>query len=509
MKNRIVLLALILICFTQLIAAQESQTQETRKENSGPKEFVTHHKVQIENQSVSYSAVSGEIILKDEDGAPKASVFTISYLKDGTRDLSTRPITFFFNGGPGSSAVWLHLGAFGPKRLNLSSDPVNPGAPPYQLIDNTHTLLPYSDLVFVDPIGTGFSKALGKSKDKDYWGVDEDSKSLAEFIRAYISKNKRWNSPKFLAGESYGTIRVSALVRDLQLKLLDSVTLNGVILISTAVDVRTFLDAGPGNELPYITNLPTYAATAYFHNVLPQRPDNLEKFLDDARAFASTEYLEALFMGDSLPEDRAREIINKLHFFTGLKKDFLQRSHFRVETSRFLKELLRDRGQTLAVHDTRFLGKDEDDAGETVALDPFLFGIAGPFVSAMNNYLSTDLGVKIEEPYKTFSIEAAQSWKRAGDSNGVFDGFLHNGSNLSAAASTNKDFRLFVASGLHDLTTTFYGSEYIFNHTGIDKSRITLKNYYGGHMMYLYGPSLEQLVNDIGKFISDGAKAEK
>ena len=192
-----------------------------------------------------------------------------------------------------------------------------------------------------------------------------------------------------------------------------------------------------------------------------------------------------------------------------MKKDFLQRSHFRVETYRFLKELLRDRGQTLAVHDTRFLGKDEDDAGETVDLDPFLFGIAGPFVSAMNNYLSTDLGVKIDEPYKTFSIEAAQSWKRAGDSNGVFDGFLHNGSNLAAAASTNKDFRLFVASGLHDLTTTFYGSEYIFNHTGIDKSRITLKNYYGGHMMYLHGPSLEQLVNDIGKFISDGANAQR
>jgi carboxypeptidase C (cathepsin A) len=509
MKNKLLIVALIFTCFGSAITAQESQTQERKPENLVPKEFVTSHKLQIGNSSLSYNAVAGEIFLKDQDGSPKASVFTIAYIQDGIKDYATRPITFLFNGGPGSSAVWLHLGAFGPKRLNLSSDPVNPGAPPYDLVDNSLTLLRFSDLVFVDPIGTGYSKALGKSKDKDYWGVDEDSRSMAEFVRAYITKNKRWNSPKFLAGESYGTIRASAMVRDLQLKLLDAVALNGVILISTAVDVRTFVNAGPGNELPYVTNLPTYAATAYFHNVLPQRPDNLEKFLDDARIFASTEYLQALFMGDSLPEERSRQIIDKLHYFTGLKKEFLQRAHLRVETSRFLKELLRDRGQTIAVHDTRFLGKDQDEAGEAVALDPFLYGITGPFVSAINDYLSNELNVKMDDPYKTFSLESNQGWKRPGNNNSVFDGYLYTGSFLADAAGSNKDFRVFVASGLHDLTTTFYGSEYIFNHTGIDKSRITLKNYFGGHMMYLYGPSLEQLVTDIGKFITEGSRVDR
>jgi carboxypeptidase C (cathepsin A) len=382
----------------------------------------------------------------------------------------------------------------------LSSDPVNPGGPPYELAENPYTILRYTDLVFVDPVGTGYSRALGKKKDSDYWGVDEDSASVAAFIRKYLTKNNRWNSPKYLAGESYGTIRASMLIRDLELKLLDSVTFDGVILLSTALDVRTFLTAGPGNELPYVTNLPTYAATAFYHKALPTQPADFDKFLREARDFAAGEYLQALFQGDSLPEDQAKHIAERLHEFTGLSVDYLRRTHLRIDAGRFQKELLRSHGLVVAVHDTRYVGKDLDEAGEVVQLDPFVLSMSGPFVALINNYLNTELNVKMDRPYVVFSTEASGSWKKSG--NNAFDGFLYTANYLAQAAATNKDFRVFVASGIHDLATAFFATEYIFDHSGIPKDRIVLKNYYGGHMMYMYGPSLQQMSSDLQSFVT-------
>src|SRR5262249_33033631 len=346
-------------------------------------------------------------------------------------------------------------------------------------------------LVFVDPVGTGYSRALGKKKDSDYWGVDEDGDSIAEFIRRYLTKNKRWNSPLFLAGESYGTIRSCVLVGNLELKLLDSVTLNGVILISSAIDVRTFAEAGSGNELHYVTNLPTYAATAYYHNVLPEKPADFNKFLQDVRAFASTEYLTALFAGDSLSDSQSDNIAQKLHNFTGLSVDYIKRSRLRIDRDRFVKELLRAHGQTLAIHDTRFIGKDPDEAGEGVIYDPFLFGTTGPFIATINQYLVGDLNTQMDQPYKVFSLEANGSWKRAAANAGYAAGYLNVTQNLTQAAATNKDFRVFVASGIYDLTTPFFTTEYIFNHSGIPKDRLVVKNYDGGHMMYIVNSSLQ------------------
>jgi len=292
------------------------------------------------------------------------------------------------------------------------------------------------------------------------------------------------------------------LIRDLELKLLDSVTFDGVILLSTALDVRTFVSAGPGNEIPYVTNLPTFAATAYYHDSLPEKPADFDKFLQDARAFAGGEYLQALFLGDSISEERAKQIATKLHYFTGLSVDYLQKAHLRIDSGRFQKELLRSRGLAVAIHDTRFVGKDPDEAGEVVQLDPFLLSISGPFVATMNSYLASDLNVKMEQQYVTFSLSASQSWKRPGNNSNAFDGFLYTASYLAQAAATNKDFRVFVASGLHDLATGFFATEYIFDHSGIPKDRITLKNYYGGHMMYMYTPSLQQMSRDLGAFIN-------
>jgi carboxypeptidase C (cathepsin A) len=473
---------------------------------SPQKEFLTRHTLDIGGKPLRYRALAGETLLHDDKGKPKASVFTISYLLDEVDDPSQRPITFLFNGGPGSTAVWLHLGAFGPVRLDLGTDPLAGGAPPYPLRPNPHSLLDVTDLVFVDPIGTGYSRALGDGKAEDYWGVDEDAASMADFIRTYLTRHRRWSSPKYLAGESYGTIRASLLVRDLSLDLLDGVAFNGVILISTALDVRIFLSGAPGNDLAYATGLPTYAATAYYHDKLPQKPADFEAFLREAREFAATEYLMALFRGDSLSEQDTAAVAAKLHRFTGLSESYLRQSRLRVPVSRFLKELLRDRGETLAIHDTRFRGKDPDEVGESVAWDPFLFGIASPFVTAINSYLTDDLKVDMGESYEVFAEQAGGLWKRPASDRFSFSGFLNTTSPLAQAAATNQDFRIFAANGYHDLTTTFYGVEHTFDHAGIDRDRITLRNYFGGHMMYLHEPSLAALSADIRTFIRQREK---
>jgi carboxypeptidase C (cathepsin A) len=497
------LMAYLLLILCLLIGAGFAQEAKISPPSAPAalREFVTHHRLDIGKEPLSYTAVAGETIVRGRDGQPEASLFSIAYLKEGVDRPENRPITFLFNGGPGSSSAWLHLGAFGPRRLVLPSDPTIPGAAPYLLTDNTETLLRFSDLVFVDPVGTGYSHALGKAKDQDYWGVDEDSAVLSKYIRAFLTANRRWNSPKYLAGESYGTIRASVLVRDLELTPLEGLNLSGVILLSAALDPRTFMPAGPGNELPYVTNLPTYAASAFYHRALPQPQADLEAFLRQVEDFASSEYLVALFKGDLLAPDEREAIAQKLHQYTGLSIDYLKETHLRIDQGRFRKELLRDRGLVMGVYDTRYTGKDPDEAGEEVEFDPFLFGIAGPFVAALNNYLTAELKVEMDRPYTVFSVEAARSWKRAGSGNYVFAGFLNAMPYLAQAAATNKDFRVFVASGLYDLTTAYYGTRYIFDQSGIDKERLTLKTYVGGHMMYTVLPSLHQLSSDIGIFM--------
>lgn len=488
-----------------LLAAGALKAQEAgagKEEPTAPREFVTQHAVDVGGKTLRYSAIAGEIVLHDAAGEPEASVFSISYHLDGVDDPATRPLTFLFNGGPGSTAVWLHLGAFGPRRLDLGSDPLATGAPPYPLRPNPHTLLDVTDLVFVDPIGTGYSRALGQHKNEDYWGVDEDAESMARFIRAYLSRHGRWSSPKYVGGESYGTLRAALLVRELALDVLDGVALNGAILLSAALDVRIFLSGAPGNDLAYVTGLPTYAATAYYHDRLPERPADFEAWLSEVREFAATDYLTALFQGDALPEERAAAIAARLHRYTGLDEGYLRRSRLRVPVERFVKELLRERGETIAVHDTRFRGRDPDDVGEAVTWDPFILGIAGPFVTAINAYLSDQLEVTADRRYEIFAERAGGSWKRGRGDQHVFAGYLYTVPYLAAAAATNKDFKVFVASGYHDLTTTFFGVEHTFDHSGIDKDRIVLRNYEGGHMMYLMESSLAELAADVRAFIA-------
>jgi carboxypeptidase C (cathepsin A) len=331
---------------------------------------VTRHSGTFGGQRINYTATAGETYLKDKDGNPKASIFSVSYVKDG-RD-PNRPITFLFNGGPGSGSVWLHMGAFGPKRVAIPSDARDDGPPPYPILDNPDSLLDVTDIVFIDPVGTGFSHALGKTDPKEYWGVTADAKSVAEFIRLWLNDNGRWNSPKYLGGESYGTTRSAAVVNELEGSFND-VSLNGVLLISTILDFGAQANV-PGNEMPYVLFVPSMAAAAHFHGKVPDAPP-LEAFVNEARSFAMADYATALLKGQALKGEERAQIRRRLARYTGLSEQYLEQADLRVTDSRFYKELLRDRGLTVGRLDARYTGRDFDNAGEQVDNDPSFYGI--------------------------------------------------------------------------------------------------------------------------------------
>jgi carboxypeptidase C (cathepsin A) len=468
------------------------------------KSFITKGSLFTGKTTLNYTARAAETYIKNKKGKTTASIFTIAYLKDGVKDPAHRPVTFIFNGGPGSSAVWLHMGLLGPMRISVPSDGSDAGAPPYRIEQNPLTLLSVSDLVFIDPVGTGYSRALNKSENKDFWDTDRDTESITEFIRVFITKNKRWNSPKYICGESYGSIRAALLVGELQ-RWFKGIHLNGVILISPALDVRTFIFT-PGNNLTYVNYLPSYAAAALYHDKLPHKPANLTDFLQEVIDFAVNEYLVALFKGDSLSEKEKAYIIDKLHRYTGLSKTYIRNSNLRIISFRFTKELLRDRGLVIGEADSRCLGKDPDNAGEYVWNDPEASSIDGAFTTAINDYLGRGLKVDFEREYKTLAIEANMAWKRPATEKSLFSGFLNVTPQLAKGVADNKDLRIFVAAGIYDLITAFYSAEYMFNQSGIPKDRITLKNYEGGHMMYTNELSYKNLAADLRDFILAGQK---
>jgi carboxypeptidase C (cathepsin A) len=443
-----------------------------------PQSFVTEHAIDVDGGQLEYRAVVEEMRLADA---------------------ATRPVTFLFNVGPGSSSVWLHLGGIGPQRFAMHDNGMLPAGPPYELVPNPQTLLRFTDLVFVDPVGTGYSRPADGVESTDFWGVDEDARSVAELIRTWLDDNDRRASPKYLLGESYGTIRVSVLVRELLTDREHSIALDGVILLSTAVDSRIFLSGRPGNELAYVTNLPTYAVTAFHHDRLPEKPADREAFLNEAREFAANEYLTALFRGDTLSEDQAEEIAEDLHRFTGVSKTFWLRNNLRIDSNQFARRFA-GRRQMVAAYDTRFIGRAPQGAGaHGGGWDTYFGALMTSFDSAVHEYLEEELEVDVDREYVVFEMAANMAWQRPGHEQHVFGGYLYTMPFLAAGAS-RYGLRIFVASGYHDLTTTYFGVEHAFDHSGIDKDLISLRNYDGGHMMYLYDPSLEAMSADLQAF---------
>src|SRR5580704_2542610 len=342
-----------------------------------PKEesSVTDHSIKLGSQTVPYKATAATILLKNEKDDPIALLYSTAYTRSDVKDPSTRPIAFVYNGGPGSASVWLHMGSFSPKRVATVNAEATPPAP-YKLTDNANCLLDKTDLVFVDPIGTGFSHAVGKSQDKDFWGVVQDVKSLAQFVNTYVSRNNRWNSPKFLIGESYGTFRSAALSNYLQSH--DGLYFNGIVLISSVLNLGT-ISFNAGEDMPYIFYLPSYAATAWYHKVLKDRPDNLTPFLEESRKYAQTDYADALMKGSRLGEGEKAAVAKKLSRFTGLSEDYLIKAELRVNLPQFMKELQRSRGLTTGRLDARFSGYSYDLLGEFAEYDPQDTSITGPF----------------------------------------------------------------------------------------------------------------------------------
>lgn len=490
------------LCLLALVSLSVALTaHNTRAEEFAPQVSETTHKGSFNNQRITYTVIAGDTVINDDEGKPKASIFSTSYLTKS--DSATRPIIFIFNGGPGSSSVWLHMGVYGPKIVEIPSDAEPVPAAPFVLKDNPHSLIDIADMVFIDPVGTGYSKALGDYEDKAFWGVRQDAQILSEFIRVFITKYKRWNSPKYLAGESYGTTRAAIMVKELQ-EGWGSIDLNGVFLISAILDFQTG-DFSPGNDLPFITFLPTYAATAWYHDAVPDKTlweGKFEVFIDDVRTFALGNYASALIQGDSLCETTQQEIVNRLHQFTGLSEQYIRLSRLRINEFMFMKELLRDKGFSVGRLDSRYVGEDAIKVTDRFEADPSAYAIDGAYTAAIQHYFATDLGVVREQKYQILSGNVFSSWDWLYERTPRAQGFLNTSQHLARAQRQNPSFNIFVANGYFDLATPFFSTEYSMMHAGIDKSRLTMRYYPAGHMMYIHHPSLQQLAADMRLFIN-------
>ena len=503
------------------LGAQETHEKETKTVEKdkpaepappAPKEeaSVTDHNVKIGAQTVPYKATAATILLKNEKEEPTALIYYTAYTRSDTKDISQRPVSFVYNGGPGSASVWLHMGAFGPKRVVTSNaEPTPP--PPYKVADNAGSLLDKTDLVFIDPVGTGFSHAVGKAQDKDFWGVDSDVKSLAEFITIYVSRNNRWNSPKLLIGESYGTFRSAALSNYLQNH--EGMYFNGIVLISSVLDLGT-ISFNPGEDQPYVFYLPSYAATAWYHKVLPNRPDNVHALIDQTRQFAVTEYASALMKGSQLSATEKADIAKKMSHYTGLSEDYLIKANLRVNLPQFMEELQRSRGLTTGRLDARFSGFTYDLLAEYAQSDPQSDAITGAYTSAFNTYLRDDLKFGLQDrKYRTVSEEAEPAWDwkhKAGDNFG-FPGSPNVEGDLIQAILTNPHLQVEVENGLYDLATPFVATEYTMEHLGLPEKlqkNIHLQYYDAGHMMYLHDEDLAKLKANVAAFIEAASRHE-
>lgn len=458
---------------------------------------VTHHTGTFGGVKIAYKATAGETYLKDKDGKPLAAITSYSYVKEGAVD-PNRPVTFLWNGGPGSGSLWLQMGAFGPKRVVVPSDAKDDGAPPYRVIDNAASLLDVTDLVFIDPVGTGFSHALGKTDPKDYWGVTKDAKSMAAFIRLWLDANGRWNAPKYIGGESYGTTRSAAVINELEGSYTD-VAVNGIILISSILDFSQAADS-PGNELGYVTNLPSMAATAWFHNKVQDKPATVEQFVAEAKAFAIGPYASALLKGNALSAAERAQILPQLSRFTGVSQTYLEHADLRLSPGRFYKELLRDRGLTIGRLDTRYTGKDYDNAGEEPDNDPSFYGIDGAYTAAMNHWVREGLKYSPERVYISIGGVRDWDWNIGGPRGG--EGYLNVAPYIGRALRENSGLRVFAGQGYYDFATPFFGAEYSLTRTGMPTDgRIQWHYYNAGHMMYVRDEDLQKLSNDIRAFI--------
>ncbi len=495
---------------------KENETKNGEEKKPEPKDQIveTKHSITLGGQEFKYTVTTGTIVLKEEaekkgdkqgesEGEkPKASVFFVAYTRDDVADKMKRPLTFSFNGGPGSSSVWLHLGVLGPRRV-VMTDIGDLPPPPYKLVDNEFSLLDATDLVFIDPVSTGYSRPVVGEKAKEFHAFKKDIESVGDFIRLYATRYQRWTSPKFLIGESYGTTRAAGLSGYLQER--HGMYLNGVMLVSSILNFAT-ARFNPGNDLPHILFLPTYAATAWYHKRLaPELQNDLQATLREVEAFALGEYTLGLAKGAALTASERARIVQKLARYTGLSAAYVERTNLRISIHRFCKELLRDERRTVGRLDSRFKGIDRDAAGEESDYDPSMANIMGPYTATFNDYVRGELKFETDLPYEILTPRV-QPWSFDEHENQ----YVNVAETLREAMTKNPHLKVTIANGYYDLATPYLATRYTFDHLGIEptlEKNLAMTYYEAGHMMYIHLPSLAQLKDNLANFVRGAVPA--
>src|SRR5579884_2437363 len=465
----------------------------------------TRHSASVSGRTVPYTATAGTLTIRDNAGKPKASIFYTAYTADGAPS-ARRPVMFFYNGGPGSASLWLRMGSFGPMRLQTGNpEAIRPA--PFNFGANPDTLLGTTDMVFIDAPGTGYSRALGDAKGSDFYGVDEDADAFARAIMRYVSKFNRWDSPKFLFGESYGTTRSGALAYQLQQRGL---ALNGVVLLSS---IMNYGRRQPGLDRDYINYIPSYATTAWYHHKMANPPATVAQAAAEARAFAQGPYAAALEKGQTISPQERDAVAQQMSALTGLSPEFIKRANLRVDLSRFRKELLRDERETIGRYDSRYLGVDTDAAGDSPETDPSDTAISGAFIGTLHDYLARDLNYQTNMAYRpSASEEEGFKWDWNHKAPGIR--FTLNDPDtaldLAAAMRTNPYLKVLSLNGWYDMATPFFGTEYDLDHMMLEPAQarnLQFRYYPSGHMVYLNPDALHAMRLDVERFI-DEAVAE-
>jgi carboxypeptidase C (cathepsin A) len=514
-KARVITLYLSMLCFIATGILVGGTTAAAKEKTPGKKPImklvkkgpaekisVSKHTVVIDKKTLHYTATTGYMKMEDESGKHQASMYYVAYTLDGTPNTAKRPLTFAFNGGPGSASLWLHMGALGPRRVAMTEEGFQLPQP-YRYEDNEYSWLPFTDLVFIDPVSTGYSRPAPGVEKKNFHGLNEDIRSVAEFIRLYVTRNKRWISPKYLCGESYGTTRAAGLSGYLQDEF--GMNLKGVVLISAVMNFQT-VRFTPGNDLPYVLFLPTYTAGAWYHKKLPPKyQEDLKTTLDEVEKWALTDYLVALAKGSRLTKEERKKIIDRLADYTGLSRDYIDKYDLRIAIYDFTQQLLSDEKQKVGRLDNRFARPTFGMSENAFESDPSYLAIYGPYTAAFNEYVRKELKYTNDIFYHPITNQiTAWNWGL-----GVWgQGYVNVAEILRKAIIKNPNLKVLVANGYHDLATPYFATEYTVNHMQLPPNlakNIRMKYYMAGHMMYIKDSCLKRLYRDAADFYAEAS----
>jgi carboxypeptidase C (cathepsin A) len=495
------LLILALFLGSQAVAAEEDNDKKPEVPVPEAKVWTTEHRTRIGERNIEYTATAGTMLMKDDDDKPVALMGYTAYVSNDN-DKRNRPLMFAYNGGPGSASIWLHMGVLGPQRAVVTDAGFSP-AGPFRRVANEYSILDEADLVMIDPVGTGFAKVVGEGKTEDFWGVDQDIKSVSDFIVQYVTETGRWSSPKFILGESYGGMRSGGV--SYRLLTIHNMALNGVILVSPFMEMTTGF-AGLGIDLPHVMFLPTYAATAWYHDALGRKPENLQAFMEEVSEFAIQEYAPALLAGHRLSGADRQTVLTGLSRYTGLSEEYWDRANLRIDEGRFTQELLRVSGKTVGRVDSRFKGESINRLAESAPYDPFTTAIGPSYLAAFMDYYRADLDVEMSDKY-VVSGGFFMQWDwghQQPDLRGFELPFPNTAVDLEYAMKHNPEMKVLVQQGYFDLATPHYATEYVLDHMDLTaelRDNIVFEYYEAGHMMYVHEPSLIKFKRDLAEFV--------